>query len=188
MARAGVFLQNLHALMVKQRGAWLLLLVLLWQQQQEACCVKLETAYLVQSLRQPYDSLNSSYDSLSGILSSPHGSYGTIILTEDYEVAPREFASDPVRLAHDLLITSPLGQRYQLSFAFLVGGLSCSSGTAHCALPQQHPRARVIQRGQRVLEDSHACPHAMCCYGGWCLPHQCAQLLCGVMLHTQSRG
>ena len=112
--------------------------------------MKLETAYLVQSLRQPYDSLNSSYDSLRGILSSPHGSYGTIILTEDYEVAPREFASDPVRLAHDLRDPGPSNDDL-LALADAVREAARPPEPAPHAHPADDPSQGVRRGHLRVL-------------------------------------
>lgn len=99
--------------------SWLLLLLGV---QQQACAQGdslPETAYLVGSMQQSFEPSNSSFNNLRGILSSPHA-YGTIVLAEDYAVVPGEFASDPVRLSRDLLITSPPGEFNQLTFSFLV--------------------------------------------------------------------
>lgn len=103
---------------------WLVCLLLLWEQQQQvlsAAAPAGTTAYLVQSMQQPFVASNNSFNNLRGILQRLDA-YNAIVLAEDYFINnPKEYAqSDPVRLAADLLITSVPGQRYELSFAFLV--------------------------------------------------------------------
>lgn len=107
----------------RSRGSWPVgwLLLMLLYSSSKSMQADAATAYLVHSMQQPFEASNNSFNSFRGILGSLD-TYDTIVLTEDYVVRnPQEYvARDQVRLSQDLLVTSPPGQRYQLTFAFLV--------------------------------------------------------------------